>query len=345
MMKYTFLMCSERSGSNLLTKMMDAHSLYCGPSPIHLMRLLIENRHRYGELSNQRNWDEFVSDAWELLQVGLGPWKSNWTKNSLLKSVSTTSPAALFQTIYAREAHENNKKNVFIKENQLYRFLPFILTWFPGSKIVYLVRDPRDMALSWKNAPALRGGVVRAANIWKIDQLAGLDVVNSLNDSNQIHVLRYETLIADTERELRRLTSFLGIRFEQSMLQFYELPATGSSADSAAEWKNLAKPLMKNNYNKYKSELSQDEIAFVEEQCREIMPLFNYQAENKAGTLSKDRKKKLLDMELYEKPQYQDLPEHEKQARTKQAKLFAAIRNRDSMSLLNFNQVFYEKTN
>lgn len=29
---YTFLMCSERSGSNFITKLMNNHSQICGPS-------------------------------------------------------------------------------------------------------------------------------------------------------------------------------------------------------------------------------------------------------------------------------------------------------------------------
>ena len=36
-----FLVSSERSGSNFITKIMDAHQDFCGPSPTHIIRTLL----------------------------------------------------------------------------------------------------------------------------------------------------------------------------------------------------------------------------------------------------------------------------------------------------------------
>lgn len=55
-MKFDFLICSERSGSNLITKLLDNHSKYCGPTPPHLLRVFYPVLDKYGDL----NVDDFL---------------------------------------------------------------------------------------------------------------------------------------------------------------------------------------------------------------------------------------------------------------------------------------------
>jgi len=49
-MQFDFLLCSERSGSNLTAKVLDGHPEVCGPFPSHMIRTFSENYYRYGEV-------------------------------------------------------------------------------------------------------------------------------------------------------------------------------------------------------------------------------------------------------------------------------------------------------
>ncbi len=146
------LMCSERSGSNLITRMMGAHPDVCSPAPSHLIRILAENRCRYGDLQNDDLWQRLLNDAVNLLHTQLGNWRCTWTASALRLAVPQRSLGALVRHLFASEAQAAGCGRLFIKENHIHRYLPFLQRTFPDLQIVYLVRDPRDMALSWKNS-------------------------------------------------------------------------------------------------------------------------------------------------------------------------------------------------
>ena len=56
-----------------------------------------------------------------------------------------------------------------MKENHAYLFIAYTLAHFPESRFVWLVRDPRDMALCQRQT-ILPGGVQKAAPVWKENQ-------------------------------------------------------------------------------------------------------------------------------------------------------------------------------
>ena len=70
-MRIDFLICSERSGSNLITRLINAHSQICAPSTTHLFRVLGENIAGYGLLRDDTCWRELVDDAAALLPTTL----------------------------------------------------------------------------------------------------------------------------------------------------------------------------------------------------------------------------------------------------------------------------------
>ena len=82
MMQFDFLMCSERSGSNLITKILDAHSRVCGPFPTHLLRIMALNLYRYGDLSVDSHWEIFLEDVQDLLEHRIA--EKDWTGTIVL---------------------------------------------------------------------------------------------------------------------------------------------------------------------------------------------------------------------------------------------------------------------
>ena len=179
-LSFVFLQCSERSGSNFITRLFDAHPEVCGPSPAHVLRLFCDHAHRYGDLAGASAWATLAEDVATTLDVKIGTWATQWTAEQLAALAPQGDVAGLFRALYGAEARANNKHRVFLKENHLYRHLPFVLSAFPGARFVFQVRDPRDMALSWKNARELRGDVARASAVWARDQTAGLSVLGQL---------------------------------------------------------------------------------------------------------------------------------------------------------------------
>ncbi len=273
---FVFLLCSERSGSNFIVKLLDAHPEVCGPSPSHLIRTFAPNLWRYGSLASRANWDTLVADVASYLACQLGVWASTWSEADLRRAVSRRSLDELVCEIYRREARLNGKRVVVVKENHAARLAPFLLTSFPAARYLFMVRDPRDMALSMKLAPAAPGGVRAATEIWLADQRENLALLGMLNEPARIQLTRYEDVLADPARELTRICGHLGIEYAASMLEFHEDSLTRVNAGRIDAWRNLARPILRDNAGRYRDGLNDTEIRFVEAHCRHEMGYFGY---------------------------------------------------------------------
>lgn len=307
---------------------MDAHRKYCGPSPTHLFRILLENRHQYGNLEEDSNWSHLLNDTAALLNTILGVWLSQWTPEELDRTVSHKSMADLLRTIYETEAERNGKVRLFVKENHTYEHIPFLESAFPNSKYVFVVRDPRDMALSWKKSPNLRGSVIRASRVWNTDQKACLKLYSSLRDFSRIFLLRYEDLLVQPEKQLRQLCDFLQVEFDSTILDFSGIHLTQKNAGCSADWRNLEKPLIRKNFNKYKSELSEEEIRYIEATNREEMDLLGYERDYQISTKLSELEKAILPDEKHEKPEYLRQPDSQRIVRQRRQDVIDRIRAR-----------------
>ena len=292
-----FLMCSERSGSNFITKLMNGHSKVCGPSTKHILNPVARNLFRYEPITDVENWKELVKDIYNLISVSFSVWKRNYTINDLFMMADPGDIAGLLEKIYTSEAKANGKKNVFIKENHVYEFLTFLLYNFPDAKYVYQVRDPRDMALSWKKDPNHPGGVIKAARQWKLDQQNTLKNHNVLVKMDKSILIKYEHLTKSPDKILPILLKFLGLEYEESILQFNNDQLTLENSKREAAWNNLSKGIITNNSNKYKNELSYDEIKAIEKICFPEMFYFDYKPEFSEIELQEFQETKILEIE------------------------------------------------
>ncbi len=106
-------------------------------------------------------------------------------------------------------------------------FLPLIRLLFPDAKIIFALRDPRDVILSCfqqrfvanaamvqllelESAAAYYDGAMRVFAASR--EPLGLD----------LHIVRYEDVVADVEGAARDVAAFLGVRYEPAMLAFSE---------------------------------------------------------------------------------------------------------------------------
>jgi hypothetical protein len=112
------------------------------------------------------------------------------------------------------------------------RALPTIHSLWPGAKVVHLIRDGRDVTLSvleWSKAERLAGRfptweddpVVTAALWWELHVRLGREA-GALLGTERYYELRYESLVADAERECASLCAFLGVDYDPAMLLFHE---------------------------------------------------------------------------------------------------------------------------
>lgn len=326
-MRVDFLICSERSGSNLITKLIDNHSLYCGPTPPHLLRVFSNKLATYNNLNDDENWDSFVSDIFEFFNLKIGVWESSITKNELL-NVTPRNLAEVVKIIYQKETLYHNKKHAFIKEVRTYSFFDYLINNYENAKFVWLVRDPRDMALSWSKSPVHRGDIVRGTKIWQKDQQETLKLYQQYK--SKILLIKYEDLVANQTEVLKTICNFLELPYETTMSDFHKNKNSKENAIQTDNWKNLNKEIITDNFKKYKNKLSQDQIQLIEYLCKDEMLTLGY---NYEYPLLDDKKfnliyENLILEERTEKPEYQFIEETEKIKRKRWYDKFLEIQER-----------------
>lgn len=286
-MRLDLLLCSERSGSNLITQMLGAHPALCGPPPTHLIRTLALNVGRYGDLDEDQEWRMLCGDADALLAAGLGDLADPPSLDELLGSEPRTF-GGLIRAVYAREVAVAGASSCFVKENRAWCYSDFLHVTLPDARYVWLVRDPRDMALSWKRSPNHPGGVARAAEVWVEDQEGFLAMHRALVTSGRSSFMRYEDLISDPEPVLGGVLAILGQTWDPACLAFHEDEKVKGNASRLRNWENLARPVMGANSGKFEGALSDSEIRYLELVCGPLMEQLGYEPSRESTGASRE---------------------------------------------------------
>ena len=83
--KKVYIIASERSGTNLLRKILnESQNKIVGVSPPHFLKHLFYQEPYYGDLSDETMFTEFVSTALKLCEVHYSPWNATWNVNDLI---------------------------------------------------------------------------------------------------------------------------------------------------------------------------------------------------------------------------------------------------------------------
>lgn len=274
-----FLIVSERCGGNLLMEMVSAHPELHSPLPPHIFRLIAVNRLRYSDLRNKKNWDDLVDITLRFVAQVNEPWKSGLTAAEIDAKVSERSAEELLRAIYEAEVEAQGARYMMLKENEVFRFMPFLLLKFPASRFIWQVRDPRDMLTSFKRSSLFSKLMSNSVDVWQLEQQGALNVYPFLREEGRMLFQTYEALLRDPEETLATLCRFIGVEFSESMLAFHESEGARRRATTSALRENVAKPLMAENARKYLSELTEDEIKEVESTAGDLMEQLGYELE------------------------------------------------------------------
>ena len=312
-----FLMCSERSGSNLITKLFDAHPQVAAPGPSHLFRLFAEFGWTY-----HKQGSDLRRDLLAMFAAKVGSWLiDDFPQDKREKLLEGASGAAeMVAALVNAEREAAGKAFFFVKENSIFSFIPFLESVSVRPRYVWMVRDPRNMAASWQKAAVLRGGIVRASRRWLQDQEGFLKALSWLDGTRPIARLTYEELIADPDATLRRVCHDLNLPYSADMLEF-DTRSRSAQADAqrASAWSNLSRPVLQEDSRKFLTELSDDQLAFVEYLCGPLMETLGY-AKARDATRSpfgscdsfEEVSALLSRIEPWDKAEYMNLPAEER---------------------------------
>jgi hypothetical protein len=141
---------------------------------------------------------------------------------------------------------------------------------FPEAKFLVIVRDVRDVALSWQKKWGK--DQLLCASKWDLRMRRGYQMLQDFQDDYLI--VKYESLINDLTNTARGICAFLGISFHDNLLQFDKY------VNKIVEGKlNYGKPILPNNREKWRKELDRATVKRIEEIAWHSLVLFGYSVE------------------------------------------------------------------
>lgn len=210
-----------RSGTSLLRAILTSHSDMAVPQESHFLVKLGRQRERYERPVgfDQETFTRDLCANWAFRRWGI----SEAEVHTALASTAPASYPEAVRIIYRHYARLQGKSRYGDKTPIYVLHVAFLAGLFPEAKLVHIIRDGRDVALSYMDARWGPDTVGEAAWYWKRAVQRGRRDGQLLGPERYMEV-RYEDLIADPERTTRDVCVFIALGFEESMLHYFEQP-------------------------------------------------------------------------------------------------------------------------
>lgn len=277
-----FIVGVSRSGTTLMRKTLSTSSALAIAHENHFLGHLLplsgmrHRIHRLGDLHDDLVVDRFIAALYggSLRDEGrLRGTSRQWRwiaakvdRQELRARIlaSDRSDRALF-TIMMRVYADHYAKPVMGEKTPAHlRYVPTLLRWFPGARVIHMVRDPRGVyvselrrrrteAVTTPYRQLRRFGALFSG--WVLLQTTALWLEGALRDARyrrrygaRYRLVRFEDLVQRPESTVRSICDFLGIEFEPAMLRQtvvsrgFQAGTEGFDAAAADRWREHIGP-------------------------------------------------------------------------------------------------------
>ncbi len=285
-----FIVGASRSGTTMLRLLLNAHSRLFVPRELKYfprIRLAPGDVDWRGSAPDRPEMERFLRRYFNKRKALF----EDIDLESLLDSV-LSSATLDYRTPYAAAmnalAHHNGKVRWGEKTPANLFYCDILADMFPDARFVYIVRDPRAVVNSMNSIRYYSDDSALNARNWYQSATVGFELLATSVRDAQRTVIRYQDLVSDPQGTLQSLMSFLGEQYEPAMLSFYE----DSKRHMPEQIRSplVTAPVSKENAEKWRSQLSNGQVAIVEHICGDAMDKFGFAREsNGLSTLAKLR--------------------------------------------------------
>jgi hypothetical protein len=257
-LNFFFLVGCPRSGTTLLQRLLDAHpDVAVAPETFFIERFW-QKREEYGPLDDDRCFERLLHDISavpEFAEMGLN-------KDAFFeRATGARTYPVLFRLWLAMYAEQRGVRHVGEKTPSHALHMPTLAEFFPESRFINIIRDPRAVVNSLRHVPWSKGCTKGDAEIWRRYAKTARHALAS-KDARLTNV-RYEELVTDPEQKLKEVCEFLGLSYDREMMNF---PSKSTSVNPEREpWKkNVMKPVSVDSLTSWKQELVAERVTQAE---------------------------------------------------------------------------------
>jgi hypothetical protein len=267
---FVFFVGTNGSGTTLHRAIFDSHPDLAIPGESHFIARLGRDRERYegpGGFHADLLFDDLQKEN-RFTKWGLDPGE---VEVALSQPEIADFPEAI-RCLYRIYAARQGKSRYGDKTQAYIHEIPLIAYLFPEARFVHAVRDGRDVALAHTDGTKIE----QVAVSWKRRVSAGKSAGEALGPDRYIES-RFEELIDDTERSVRRICDFIGIEFDPVMLRYYERAGDIVSTTAVPDrHRDIYLPPTK-GLRDWRRELSEDQVMRFEALAGDLLDDLGYE--------------------------------------------------------------------
>lgn len=275
-----FVVGAQRSGTTMLRLMLNNHPNLAIPFETGFVPIFYKKLAEYGDLRVEENTVRLLGDISRYYKVEQGDLIPD--RDRILSYPIENYPD-LVHAIMSDYAERKGKRHWGDKTPFYVTELDTLWKVFPGCRIIHLVRDGRDVALSQRSISWAPSNMQLLAADWRWKTVLASKIGSVLSE----HYLevRYEDLVLATEQTLRKICRFIGEAYHEQMLD-YPNSAEREMPDKSMQWhkSSIRAPDPSKVYG-WKREMSLADRIIFEQTAGDALELFGYEKENLAGTV------------------------------------------------------------
>jgi len=287
--RIVFVSGASRSGTTMLSRILGNHSQILG----------LRELHYFGDLCDPADTSQLDDRALQRLAAMIFSrqarevWGADPTEIELSRAKQVCNSLApdqrtaygVFAAALASLAADAGKSVVCEQTPRNVFYAHSILANLPGAAFIHIVRDPRAVLASQKNRWKIRLHGARHIPLYEMIRTwvnyhpvtmgklwaSATNAALQLRGHQRFMLIRFEDLLADSERCIREICGFLDVPFELAMSL---VPKWGSSnVRHATGEKGLSTQVL----DQWRNVLSDGEVAVVEQVTSELMRRFSYE--------------------------------------------------------------------
>ena len=245
-----FIVGTGRCGTSLLGQVLNSHSEICVPPELQLIFEYDGNGNRLFEEFSLCGTKGIDAGALSSIIERCCPHKLelffDYNAYCHRDRVPRTSLAGFVPDFYESIA-KSYGKSWLIEQTPWYgQRLDILTSLFPSAKFIHMIRDGRDVALSFARTPWWYQSVHLNLARWQREiKKISVDAAMYLSNSSYLEV-KYENVVSNTEFEVRRICDFLSVDFDVEIIdpqrfidydKYLRLDVNKISSKEYGEWK------------------------------------------------------------------------------------------------------------
>ncbi len=266
----------RRCGSHALRLRLNMSPQFYAPYPLHIVDLM-PLVPLYGDLADDHAYFRMVVDVIGLQAASMVKWPDVVFDPVEIFEAIRHQPRSVHSIVWElllRAGQRRGAGVVMDKSLDSVHYADELMTLHPDMLFINMVRDPRAQIASMNRAIIHDFDTLLNARTWVAAHRAADHV--AARYPQRVLTIRYEDFLSHQQATLELVCSFLGIAFLPQMLDVVASREARQLSQLSALWSSNSHAPIAANIDKFKQQLSDDEIEVIETLAGDYMERYGY---------------------------------------------------------------------